>query len=255
MRIVIDTAARTLTTAEAGAEQTHGLYTPGAFDVLTREWTRVGWSLRYYANFAWFGLPVLQMPEDLMRVQEVIYRLRPDVIIETGVWRGGSLTFYASLCEALGNGRVIGIDKFIRPEDERAIAAHRLSARIRVIEGDSTSPDVVQRVREGIGPGESVLIVLDSAHDKDHVDRELECWCPLVTPGSYIVVADGVMRDLADVPGGEPQWIHDNPYAAAVEFAARHPEFVHEEPRWLTDEPGLPRAATYWPAGWLRRVR
>jgi cephalosporin hydroxylase len=255
MKIVIDTAAGTLTTADGGAEQTHGLYTQAGFDVLSREWTRVGWSLRYYHNFAWFGLPVLQMPEDLLRIQEVIYRLRPDVIIETGVWRGGSLVFYASLCEALGNGRIIGIDRAIRPEDRQALAAHRLSPRITAIEGDSTAPEVVRCVREKVRPGESVLVILDSAHDKAHVARELECWSPLVTRGSYIVVADGVMRDLADVPGGQAEWTEDNPQAAAADFAAAHPDFEAGDPQWVIAHPDLPRTVTYWPNGWLRRLR
>ena len=102
MKIVIDTTAGTLTQAVDGSETSVGLYTKTAFEALSREWVRVGWSLKYYHNFSWFGLPILQLPEDLLRLQEVVYELRPDLIVETGVFRGGSLLFHATLCQALG---------------------------------------------------------------------------------------------------------------------------------------------------------
>src|SRR5690242_12944390 len=110
MKLIIDTTAQTLTTVEEGTEKIRPLYGKEAWEALSLEWVRVGWSLRAYFNFSWFGRPILQLPEDLVRLQEVIYRLQPDVILETGVYRGGSMMFHASLCQALGKGRVIGID-------------------------------------------------------------------------------------------------------------------------------------------------
>jgi cephalosporin hydroxylase len=255
MKIVIDTAAGTLTQAADGSETSVGLYTKTAFEALSREWVRVGWSLKYYHNFSWFGLPILQLPEDLLRLQEVIYELRPDVIVETGVFRGGSLLFHATLCQALGRGRVIGIDREIAAADREAISRHLLGSRITLLEGDSTDPGVVADVKRLAGPAESVLVILDSCHSKEHVARELECYSAFVTKGSYIVATDGIMRDLVDVPGGMLAWKSDNPLEAATEFAARHPEFCQERPRWLFHDGELAENVTYWPGAWLKKVK
>lgn len=255
MKIVIDTAAGTLTKAVDGSETTCGLFTKAAFEELSREWVRVGWSLKYYHNFSWFGLPILQLPEDLLRLQEVIYQLQPDVIVETGVFRGGSLLFHATLCQALGRGRVIGIDREIAAADRETISRHLLGPRITLLEGDSTDPGVVAEVKQQVGAAQSVLVVLDSCHTKEHVARELECYAPLVTHGSYIVATDGIMRDLTNVPGGMPAWKLDNPLEAATEFAARHPEFLQEQPPWLFHDGELSDNVTYWPGAWLKKVR
>ena len=254
MKIIIDTAARNLTTVDGGSERTCNLYSKAAFEAISREWVRVGWSLRYYNNFSWFGHAVLQLPEDLVRLQEVVYRVRPDVIIETGVFGGGSLMFHATLCQALGKGRVIGIDKHIDASQRESIQGHLLGSRISLVEGDSVSAEVVSRVGQMIRPGESVLVILDSGHTKEHVARELECYSRLVTPGSYIIATDGIMRELADVPGGQPEWVSDNPVSAANEFAARHPEFRQQQPAWLFREGELTENITYWPGAWLERL-
>ena len=184
MKIVIDTAARTLTTIDQRTEQTSALYSKAAFEAISRQWVRVGWSLRYYHNFSWFGHPILQLPEDLLRIEEVLYRVRPDVIVETGVFHGGSLLFYATLCEAFGKGRVIGIDQQINIGLRESIERHALARRISLIEGDSASPEVLGRVAASIQPGESVLVMLDSCHARKHVAQELEYYSRLVTPGS-----------------------------------------------------------------------
>jgi cephalosporin hydroxylase len=254
VKIIIDTAARNLTTVDGELERTFNLYSRDAFEAISREWIRVGWSLRYYQNFSWFGHAVLQMPEDLVRLQEVVYRVRPDVIIETGVFGGGSLMFHATLCQALGKGRVIGIDLHIDAGRRDAIARHLLASRITLVEGDSTSSEVLGQVAPMIRPGESVMVILDSGHTKEHVTRELECYSRFVTPGSYIIATDGIMRDLADVPGGQPEWLSDNPLAAASEFAARHPEFRQKQPAWLFHEGELTDNVTYWPGAWLERL-
>jgi cephalosporin hydroxylase len=255
VKIIIDTAVGSLTTVYGGSERCFNLYSKAAFEAISLQWVRVGWSLRYYHNFSWFGRPVLQLPEDLIRLQEVIYRVRPDAIIETGVNQGGSLMFHATLCQALGKGRVIGVDLHIADNVREAIGKHVLAPHISLVEGDSTSPEVISRVAGMIRAGESVLVILDSDHTKSHVARELECYSRFVTPGSYIIAADGVMRDLADVPGGRPEWVTDNPGAAADEFAARHPEFRQQQPAWLFHEGELTQNVTYWPGAWLERLR
>jgi len=255
MKIVIDTDTATLTTTAEGVETSFGLYSKEAFEVLSRQWTGVGFATMYYHNFSWFGLPILQLPEDLVRLQEVVYGLRPSVIIETGVFRGGSLLHHASLFEALGRGRVLGIDLEVAPEDKETLRNHFLGGRISLIEGDSTGAETLAKVREFLQPEDVVLILLDSAHTKDHVARELEAYAPFVTPGSYIVATDGgAMRDAAMTPRGDPSWTWDNPAEAALEFATRHPEFREEQPPWLFHDGPLTENVSYWRGGWLKRV-
>ena len=180
--------------------------------------------------------------------------MQPDVIIETGVAHGGSLIFYASLCKLLGRGRVIGIDIEIRPHNRAAIEQHELFPLITLIEGSSTAPDVVEKVHSLIKPGEKVLVILDSNHTRQHVRKELESYHSLVSPGSYIVATDGIAKDLADVPRGNPDWKTDHPAAAAEEFAAQHPEFSIEQPPWPFNESELSQNVTHWPSAWLKRT-
>jgi cephalosporin hydroxylase len=254
MKIVIDEEGRVLTLMRGTAEERLPLYSREAFEALSEIWLKVGWNEKYPYTFSWLGRPIIQAPEDVLRAQEVFYRVQPDVLIETGVAHGGSLVFYASLCEAIGKGRVIGVDIEIRPHNRRAIEAHRLFPRISLVEADSIAPATVADVKSRLAPGERVMVVLDSNHTKAHVQAELEAYAPLVTPESYVVVTDGSMQILHDVPRGQPGWVDDNPAAAAREFVARHPEFVLEQPAWPFNESALGRNITHWPDAWLRRL-
>ncbi|MBI3370389.1 MAG: class I SAM-dependent methyltransferase [Betaproteobacteria bacterium] len=254
MKLTIDTDRRTLTQDESGTVTVMDLYSKSAFELISRHWVRVGWSLKYPYTFSWMGRPIIQLPEDMVRTQEVVYRLKPDVIIEAGVAHGGSLIYYASLCKVLGKGRVIGVDIEIRSHNRRAIEAHELASFITLIEGDSTSQEVVKRVKAYAGEGATALVLLDSNHSKEHVLKELEAYHELVSPGSYIVATDGLMRDLHDVPRGSADWTWNNPAAAAQEFVRSHPEFVIEQPAWPFSESELTENVTHWPAAWLRRI-
>lgn len=254
MKLTIDTDARTIAVETKGTTEVIPLYSKRGFELISEQWLKVGWNERYPYTFAWLGRPVIQLPEDMIRMQEVIYQVKPDVIVETGVAHGGSLIFYASLCLAIGKGRVVGVDIEIRPQNRKAIESHELSRFISLIEGDSASAGVVEQVRAMIRPGETVLVILDSNHTKAHVARELEAYHRLVTPGSYIVATDGAMKDLHDVPRGTPSWTDDNPTVAAREFAAAHNEFVLEQPSWPFRESELDKNITYWPEAWLRRT-
>jgi cephalosporin hydroxylase len=206
-------------------------------------------------SFSWLGRPIIQLPEDMIRLQEVIYRVKPDVIIETGVAHGGSLIFYASLMRAIGKGRVIGVDIEIRPHNRKAVEEHELAPYITLIEGSSIAPAVVERVRTKVLPGKTALVVLDSNHTKAHVLGELEAYSPLVTVGSYIVACDGIMAQVAGAPRTAADWTWNNPSAAAQEFASRHPEFVVEEPTFPFNEGVVRDRVTYWPSAFLKRVR
>lgn len=254
MKLILDTEAKTLTMDNAGQTKVLDLYSKAAFEAISREWVRVGWNQKYPYTFSWMGRPVIQLPEDMIRMQEAIFQIKPDVIIETGVAHGGSLIFYSSLCKAMEKGRVIGIDIEIRPHNRAAIEAHPLSDRITLIEGSSTAPEIVAQVKSQVQPGETVLVILDSNHTYGHVANELEAYADLVSPGSYIVATDGIMYDLADVPRGQAEWATDNPTWAARDFAAKHPEFVIEQPAWPFNESELEHNITHWPGAWLKRV-
>ncbi len=254
MELVIDTKKQTLTCRDDSGETVTPLYSPQSFEILSQQWLKVGWTQKYSYNFTWLGRPVIQLPEDMIRAQEVIYRVRPDVIVETGIAHGGSLIYHASLCQLMGTGRVVGVDIEIRPHNRTEIEQHFLSPLITLIEASSTDPATVESVRSQISPGETVLVFLDSCHTKAHVAAELEAYHELVTCGSYIVATDGVMRDLHDVPGGDKSWHSDHPAAAAAEFAQKHPEFRIEQPPWPFNESKLAGNITHWPDAWLRRL-
>lgn len=255
MKLIIDTDKRTLTCRTEDAEKIVDLYGKEAFELISREWLRVGWECRYSYSFAWLGRPIIQLPEDLVRVQEAIYQIRPDVIVETGVAHGGSLIYYASLCKAMGKGRVVGVDIEIRSANRQAIEGHELAGFITLIEGDSVAPEIVGQVKDLIRPGETCLLILDSCHTRQHVLNELEAYHDIVTPGSYAVVTDGIMKDLHDVPNGQAEWVHDNPTDAAAEFLESHPEFELRQPPRTFNESPLTEDITHYPGGWLLRKK
>jgi cephalosporin hydroxylase len=225
-----------------------------AFRIVSEAWLQCGWDTKYVYSFTWMGRPLIQNPEDLLRIQEVIYRVRPDVLIETGVAHGGSLIFYAGLFKAMGRGRVIGIDVEIRPHNRKAIEAHELFGGITLIEGDSISPATIERVKALIGPQEKVFLVLDSKHTKDHVLGELKAYADLVSLDSYAVVEDGIMERLVGAPRTKDDWGWNNPRAAALEFAAARSDFAIEEPVFPFNEGMVKERVSYWPSAYLRRV-
>ncbi len=218
----------------------------------------------YSYNFSWLSRPIIQYPQDMAAMQEIIWAVRPDLIVETGIAHGGSLIFSASmlalldLCEAIEAGRtmdprqssrrVIGLDIDIRAHNRAAIEAHPMASRITMIEGSSEAPEVVAQVRAAAAGHSRVMVCLDSMHTQAHVLAELEAYAPLVTPGSYCVVFDTVVEDMP--PGSFPDrpWDKgDNPKTAVWEFLKAHPEFAVD--RAIQDKLLL----TVAPDGFLRR--
>ncbi len=254
MKLIIDTKEGRLTQETEGHQRILELYTDEAFELISEEWLKLSWNQKYSYTFSWMGRPIIQIPEDMIRIQELIYRIKPDVIIETGIAHGGSLMFYASLCKAMGKGRVIGIDIEIRPHNRKAIETHELFPLITLIEGSSVAPEVIECVNSIVTPRESVMVILDSSHKKEHVLKELEAYRNLVGSGSYIVATDGIIKELAEVPRGREEWAWDNPCAAAVEFTMKHPEFIVEEPSWNFNESKLKKRITQWPGAFLKRI-
>ena len=253
--ITIDLERNTLSVRDQKGEITLDLGTPEAFEIVSEAWLRCGWDNKYVYSFAWLGRPIIQLPEDLIRIQEVIYSVQPDVVIETGVAHGGSLIFYASLCKAMDRGRVIGIDVEIRDHNRRAIETHSLYPLITLIEGSSIESKVVGEVGAQLRPGERVMVLLDSCHTKEHVLAELYAYAPFVSVGSYIVAMDGIMERVVGAPRTQADWSWNNPGQAALDFVKSNRDFVIEEPGFSFNEGNISTRVTYWPGGFIKRTR
>jgi cephalosporin hydroxylase len=255
MIIRIDTGAATVEVEEGDERRRVSFSDPEAFELVSKAWLRVGWDAKYVYRFSWLGRPIVQLPEDIVRLQELVFRIKPDAVVETGVAHGGSLVLYASIFEALGRGHVVGVEVDLRPENRDAIEHHPLADRITIIDGSSIDPSTVQRVGEAVRDADRVLVVLDSNHTKAHVLEELRLYAPFVSPQSYLVVADGIMRELAGAPRSHEDWEWNNPYAAIDEFLAESDDFIREELSPAFDESNVSAEVTYFGGGWLRRVK
>ncbi|QXQ06462.1 cephalosporin hydroxylase family protein [Sphingosinicellaceae bacterium] len=253
MRITLDSDAQTCVVEADGATISHDLFSKEAFDIVADQWVRLGWVRKYSYGFSWLGRPIIQLPDDMIRIQEAIYEVKPDVIIETGIAHGGSLIFYASIMEMIGHGKVVGLDIDIRQHNREAIEAHTMAKRITMIEGSSTAPDVVEQVRRLVGPDDKVMLILDSDHSRDHVAAELAAYADFVTPGSYILSQDGVMQLVAGMPRTGSDWATNNPITAVKAFLARRADFELANPPRRFDETESTPECSHHPVGWLRR--
>lgn len=222
----------------------------------TRDWINKANARKYSYHFEWLGRPIIQYPQDIVAMQEVIWSVQPDLIVETGIAHGGSLVLSASMlelnaaCGGPADAAVLAVDIDIRPHNRQAIEAHPLSRRITMIEGSSVAPDVVARVRSEAARRRRVLVSLDSNHTHAHVLAELEAYAPLVSVGSYCIVFDTVIDDMpADMFPSRPWGPGDNPKTAVREYLGSHPEF--EVDKAMDDR----LLVTVAPGGWLKRVR
>jgi cephalosporin hydroxylase len=207
------------------------LMADGDVQAKARAWLSDLTRLRYVYNFSWLGRPVIQLPQDLLAVQELIWGIRPDFILETGIAHGGSLIHSASLLELLGgDGLVVGVDIDIRAHNRREIEAHPLARRIRLIEGSSTDATVAAAVRQLARGRKAVMVMLDSDHTHAHVLRELELYAPLVTRDSYLIVFDTVIEDLEDDLFPDRRWGKgNNPKTAVREFLKTTDRFAIDD--------------------------
>lgn len=194
---------------------------------LSRIWIRMTSPHKYSYNFRWLGQPIIQFPQDIMAMQEIIWEVKPDLIIETGIARGGSMVFYASMLELLGgNGLVLGIDVDIREHNRKAIEQHSMSKRIQMIQGSSIDPAIGKKVSDIAKKYKKVLVVLDSNHTHDHVLEELNMYSRFVTNGSYLVVFDTVIEQMPeDFFPDRPWGKGNNPKTAVHEFLNKNDRF------------------------------
>ena len=181
---------------------------------------------KYSYNFNWMGRPVIQYPQDIIAMQEIIWDIKPDLIIETGIAHGGSLVYYASLLELIGKGEVLGIDIDIRSHNKKAVEEHPMFKRINMLEGSSVTEEMVERVRPYTVGKEKILVCLDSNHTHQHVLDELNFYSPFVSVGSYIVVFDTIVEDLPERYLPNRFWsIGNNPKTAVQEFLKSNDNF------------------------------
>ncbi|HEX6864066.1 MAG TPA: CmcI family methyltransferase [Thermoanaerobaculia bacterium] len=213
-------------------------------------WTRLLWQNQLWRSNRWYGVPLLQWPTDLLVLQELVYDLRPKVIVETGTFHGGGAVFFASLLKLfdIEGGRVVSVDIHLSSGVAETVARHPLGNRITLVEASSTSPEALRRVEEIVAGETNVLVFLDSDHSYRHVLDELRAYQKFVPVGGYLCAFDTIMKDLHDLPLGEPSWKDDNPHRAVLDFLAENRDFeIDREKNRLR--------VGFAPDGFLRRVR
>ncbi len=223
---------------------------------MSRIWQRETAAYNYTYNFSWMGRPIIQFPQDMVAMQEIIWDVKPDLIIETGIAHGGSLIFYASMleltaaCGGSQDAKVLGIDIEIRSHNRQAIEEHPMFRRIDMIEGSSIDPEIITQVKSAAKDKKRILVVLDSNHTHEHVFAELQAYAPLVGVGSYCIVFDSAIEDMpASMFPDRPWGPGNNPKTAVWEYLKDHDEFEIDE--------SIPHKIqiTVAPDGYLRRVK
>lgn len=205
---------------------------------------------RYSYNFSWMGRPIIAYPQDMIAMQELIWEIKPDLIIEAGVAHGGSIVYYASLLELIGeDGLVVGIDIDIRKHNRDLIESHPMMKRIKLLEGSSVSDEIVNTVKEIAATKKKIMVCLDSNHTHEHVLAELNTYADLVSPGSYCVVFDTVVEDLTNDWSGRSWGVGNNPKTAVWEFLKENPDFE------INSEIDTKLLISVAPSGYLKRVK
>ena len=218
---------------------------------ISRSWFNKSFEHRYPYNFSWLGRPIIQYPQDIIAIQEIIWNVKPRAIVETGIAHGGSLIHSASILEMMGgDGVVIGVDIDIRSHNREAIEAHSMYKRIRMIQGSSIDESVVSQVLELVGDRSPVVVVLDSNHTHDHVLKEMELYSPLVQSGSYLIVLDSCVEFMKEDAFPDRPWkVGNNPYTAIKAFLSTNTRFQVDQE---IEDKLLVSAA---PGGWLKCIR
>jgi len=240
--------------AEFFAERDSDIKAMGADEQLRAksiEWMVHADKYKYTYNFTWMGRPIIKFPNDIVAQQEIVWRTKPDLIIETGIAHGGSIIFSASLLELLGHGQVIGIDVDIRKHNRDEIEAHPMSKRITMLEGSSTSPEIFEQVAQAARKAKNVMVILDSNHTHEHVYNELRLYADLVTVGNYVILPDTFIEFFPKgyYASNRPWDVGNNPWTAMQQFMSERDDFVHDP------EPVNKTMITESFDGYLKRVK
>jgi len=224
------------------------LYSQEGFEMLSNLWIKVAAEFKLNYELKWLGRPIIQFGSDMVMLQELIWEVKPDIFIETGIAHGGSLIYTASLFEMMGNGKVIGIDVEIREHNRIAIVAHPMYKRISMIEGSSVSGTTIAELEKQLEPDKKVMVMLDSNHSREHVLNEMQLYSKYIPVGSYLIVQDGAQKWVADIPRGKAEWIDDNPLNAIDDFLKSNNDFV-------VDETYTRLGISSSPGGYLKRIK
>ncbi len=214
----------------------------------SKVWLKAHWENKMSYEVNWLGMPIIQTAEDMVVLQEIVYDVRPDFIVETGIAHGGSLIYFASLLELLGKGKVIGIDIEIRKHNKVLLEQHPMFKRIITIEGDSTSEKIFKRIRSKIPIKSKILVILDSNHTREHVLKELNLYSSLVSKGSYIIVEDTIMPEVAEYKHAKDYYSSDNTKQAIDIFMKDNKKFIIDRTR---EKLGF----TYFRGGFLKKIK
>jgi len=224
------------------------LYSQEGFEMLSNLWIKVAAEFKLNYELKWLGRPIIQFGSNMVMLQELIWEVKPDIFIETGIAHGGSLIYTASLFEMMGNGKVIGIDVEIREHNRIAIVAHPMYKRISMIEGSSVSGTTIAELEKQLEPDKKVMVMLDSNHSREHVLNEMQLYSKYIPVGSYLIVQDGAQKWVADIPRGKAEWIDDNPLNAIDDFLKSNNDFV-------VDETYTRLGISSSPGGYLKRIK
>jgi len=217
---------------------------------ISKNWFEKGYKYQYSYHFEWLGRPIIQYPQDILALQEIIWSVKPDLIIETGIAHGGSLIFSASMLELLGKGTVLGIDIDIRKQNKIEIKKHKMSKRIKMLEGSSIDEKIIQKTKSIVKNKKKILVILDSNHTHEHVLKELEIFSSFVSKGSYLIVFDTIIDDMPKkLLLNRPWKNNNNPKSAVREFLKTNKQFeidIEIEKKLLV---------TAAPCGYLKRIK
>ena len=228
-----------------------------AFELISNLWLRSGWDAKYVYSFSWLGRPIIQLPDDLLRIQEIIFKTKPTIIVETGIAHGGGLIFYASLLKnMMKKFKVIGIDTDIRKHNKRAIKEHIMFKNIKMYEGSSTDIKIFSKVKRNISKKDKVLVILDSNHSTEHVFAELNLYSELVTKNSYIVACDGIQKAMYKAARSKHDWYTNNPLTAIKKFLKVNKRFKVLKNSFIFNESKIEKNyVTYWPNAYLKKIK
>jgi len=214
-----------------------------------KEWLTAHWENKLSYEPLWLGMPIIQTAEDMMIMQEIVFKIKPDFIVEMGIAHGGSLIYYASLLKLLGRGRVIGVDVDIREHNRKLLEKHPLIELVDMIEASSIEQSTFEEVKKRIPEGSKVIVILDSCHEKDHVLKEMELYSPLVSKGSYLVVCDTIMPRVAGLKYAKEDFDTNNPKEAIEVFMKKYPNQFAIDRKWEDKY-----CFTYFPGGFLKKL-
>jgi cephalosporin hydroxylase len=254
MKLLINTKLQNIKLYKEKKKFFFNLYTKKAFNILSNFWMEYAWNQKYTYRFTWLGYPIIQLPDDIINIQELIYKEKPKYIIETGVAHGGSIVFYASIAKLLNLKKVIGIEKKIRKKNLIKLKKSPLKNFFQIIEGDSTSPKIVKKV-SSIIKKEKTLVILDSNHSFDHVYKELISYSNILKKNSFIIATDGIVDVMKFAPRRFKYNKKGGPVLAIKKFLVKNKKFEEFLPTNLFNESKVDKNLTHWQNGWLKKIK